>query len=57
MARPRHQHRTRPPEKIPHVVGIAAGAERAAAVAAALKGGMVKSLLIDESGAQALLAG
>lgn len=44
-------------KKIPHVVGIAAGAERAAAVAAALQGGLVKSLLIDETGAHALLAG
>jgi len=44
-------------KKIPGVVGVAAGAERAAAVAAAMRGGFIKSLLIDESGAQALLAG
>lgn len=42
-------------KKIPNVIGIAAGAERAPAVLAALKGGFIKSLLIDESGAQALL--
>ncbi len=42
--------------KIPEVIGIAAGPERAPAVAAALRGGLLKSLLIDEGGAQALLA-
>lgn len=42
--------------KIPNVIGVAAGPERAPAVAAALRGGLLKSLLIDESGAQALLA-
>jgi len=41
--------------KIPQVIGVAAGAERAPAVAAALKGGLLKTLLIDESGARALL--
>jgi len=42
--------------KIPQVIGVAAGPERAAAVSAALRGGLLKSLLIDESGAQAVLA-
>lgn len=41
--------------KIPQVIGIAAGPERASAVAGALRGGLLKTLLIDESGAQALL--
>ena len=44
-------------KKIPNVIGVAAGAERAAAVTGALRGGFLKSLLIDESGAQAVLAG
>ncbi|MCX6955590.1 MAG: transcriptional regulator, partial [Verrucomicrobia bacterium] len=43
--------------KIPSVVGVAAGAERAAAVLAAMRGGFIKSLLIDEAGAHAVLAG
>lgn len=42
--------------KIPQVVGIAAGADRAPAVAAALQGGLLRSLLIDDRGARALLA-
>ena len=42
--------------KIPQVIGVAAGPDRAAAVAGAMRGGLLKSLLIDESGAQALLA-
>ncbi len=42
--------------KIPNVIGVAAGAERAPAVLAALRGGYIKSLLLDESGAEALLA-
>jgi DNA-binding transcriptional regulator LsrR (DeoR family) len=42
-------------KKIPQVIGVAAGPERAVAVAAAMRGGMLKSLLIDESGAQAVL--
>ncbi len=40
--------------RIPKVIGVAAGPDRAAAVAAAMRGGLLKSLLIDESGAQAL---
>ncbi len=42
--------------KIPQVIGIAAGADRAPAVAAALRGGLLKSLLTDETLALALLA-
>ncbi len=42
--------------KIPQVIGVAAGPDRAPAVAAALRGGLLKSLLIDESGATALVA-
>lgn len=42
--------------KVPQVIGVAAGPERAPAVSAALRGGLLKSLLIDENGAQALLA-
>lgn len=42
--------------KIPQVVGVAAGADRAPAVAAALRGGLLRSLLIDDRGAKALLA-
>jgi DNA-binding transcriptional regulator LsrR (DeoR family) len=42
--------------KIPQVIGVAAGPDRAPAVAAAMRGGLLKSLLIDESGALALLA-
>jgi DNA-binding transcriptional regulator LsrR (DeoR family) len=41
--------------KIPQVIGVAAGTDRAAAVAAALRGGLLKALLIDEIGAQAVL--
>ena len=41
--------------KIPQVIGVAAGPERAPAVAAALRGGLLKSLVIDDTGAQALL--
>ncbi|MBI5382964.1 MAG: transcriptional regulator [Opitutae bacterium] len=42
--------------KIPQTIGVAAGPARAAAVGAALRGGLLMSLLIDESGAEALLA-
>ena len=42
--------------KIPQVIGVAAGAERAPAIAAAIAGGLLRSLLIDEAAAQALLA-
>ena len=43
-------------KKIPSVIGVAAGAERAPAAIAAMRGGFIKALLIDESGARALLA-
>jgi DNA-binding transcriptional regulator LsrR (DeoR family) len=42
--------------KIPQVIGVAAGPDRVPAVAAAMRGGLLKSLLIDETGANALLA-
>jgi DNA-binding transcriptional regulator LsrR (DeoR family) len=42
--------------RIPQVIGVAAGADRAPAVSAAMRGGLLKSLLIDEGGATALLA-
>ncbi len=42
--------------RIPHVIGVAAGAERAPALRGALQGGLVKSLLVDEPLAQAVLA-
>lgn len=44
-------------KKIPNVIGVAAGVERVPAVAGALRGGFIKSLLIDELGANTLLAG
>lgn len=42
--------------RVRQVVGVAAGPERAAAIAGAVRGGLLKSLLIDEAGARALLA-
>ncbi len=42
--------------RIPQVIGVAAGADRAPAVAAALRGGLLKALLIDQAGAEALLS-
>lgn len=42
--------------KIPQVIGVAAGADRAPAVHAAMRGGLLKSLLADEPLAHALLA-
>lgn len=41
---------------IPEVIGVVVGEDRAEAVAAAIHGGLVKSLVVDESGAKALLA-
>jgi deoxyribonucleoside regulator len=41
--------------KIPQVVGVVSGADRAAAIAAAVRGGVLKSLIIDEPSATALL--
>jgi DNA-binding transcriptional regulator LsrR (DeoR family) len=42
--------------KIPEVIGVVSGSDRSAAILAAIKGGLLKSLLIDEVGAAALLA-
>ncbi|MDR1011532.1 MAG: hypothetical protein LBM04_10510 [Opitutaceae bacterium] len=42
--------------RIPLAIGVAAGADRAPAIAGALKGGLLKTLLIDDTGAKALLA-
>ncbi len=42
--------------KTPNVLAVTVGADRAEALAAAIKGNLVKSLLIDDVGAQALLA-
>jgi DNA-binding transcriptional regulator LsrR (DeoR family) len=41
--------------RIPQVIGVVAGADRATAVTAAIRGGLVKSLVLDVAGAQALL--
>jgi DNA-binding transcriptional regulator LsrR (DeoR family) len=42
--------------KIPEVIGVVSGGDRSAALLAAIKGGIIKSLVIDEVGASALLA-
>jgi deoxyribonucleoside regulator len=42
--------------RIPNVIGVVAGEDRSAAIAAALSGGLLKSLVIDDRGARALLA-
>ncbi len=42
--------------KIPQVVGVVSGSDRSAAILAAIRGGLLKSLVIDEAGASALLA-
>jgi len=42
--------------KIPHVIGVVSGSDRSAAILAAVKGHLIKSLIIDEGGASALLA-
>lgn len=41
--------------RIPQVVGVVAGADRAGAMIAAIRGGLIKSLVVDEAGAQSLL--
>ncbi|PTY00108.1 sugar-binding domain-containing protein [Opitutus sp. ER46] len=41
--------------RMPQVVAVVSGADRTSAICAAVKGGLVKSLLIDEIGAAALL--
>jgi DNA-binding transcriptional regulator LsrR (DeoR family) len=42
-------------KRIPDVTAVVAGGDRSAALTAAIRGGFVKSLLIDESGAASLL--
>lgn len=42
--------------KIPQVIGVVSGSDRTAAILAAVRGGLIKSLVIDELGASALLA-
>ena len=41
---------------IPQVVGVVSGGDRSSAILAAIRGGIVKSLVIDEIGAAALVA-
>jgi DNA-binding transcriptional regulator LsrR (DeoR family) len=41
--------------KIPQVIGVVSGSDRSAAILAAIHGGLIKSLVIDEHGANALL--
>lgn len=41
--------------KIPQVVGVVSGNDRTPAILAAIKGGIIKALIIDEVGASALL--
>ena len=43
--------------KIPHVVGVVSGHDRSPAILAAIKGNIIKALVIDELGAADLLAG
>ncbi len=42
--------------KIPQVIGVVSGSDRTAAILAAIAGNVIKSLVIDELGAAALLA-
>jgi deoxyribonucleoside regulator len=42
--------------KTPQVIGVVSGSDRSAAILAAIKGRIIKSLVIDEAGATALLA-
>ena len=42
--------------KIPHVIGVVSGSDRSAAILAAIRGRIIKALVIDELGASALLA-
>ncbi len=41
--------------KIPQVIGVVAGGDRSVSITAAVRGGLVKSLLVDVAAAQALL--
>jgi deoxyribonucleoside regulator len=43
--------------RIPNVVAVVSGADRRDAILAAIRGGLVKALVIDESGASAVLEG
>lgn len=43
-------------KKVPQVIGVVAGADRSTALAAAIRGGLLKSLVIDDTGARALLS-
>ncbi len=42
--------------RIPQTLGVVSGNDRSAAIAAAIRGRLLKALIIDESGARALLA-
>ena len=42
--------------RVPQVVAVVAGADRSAAVAAAIRGGLIKTLVTDQGSAQALLS-
>jgi deoxyribonucleoside regulator len=42
--------------QIPQVIAVVSGSDRSAAILAAIRGGLIKSLVIDELGASALLA-
>ncbi|MES2692536.1 MAG: sugar-binding domain-containing protein [Verrucomicrobiota bacterium] len=42
--------------KVPQVIGVVSGSDRSAAILAAIAGNLLKSLVIDELGASALLA-
>lgn len=42
--------------RIPQVIGVVSGSDRTAAILAAVRGGLIKSLVIDEGGAGVLLA-
>lgn len=42
--------------RIPQVIGVVSGSDRSAAIVAAVRGGLLKSLIIDDAAASALLA-
>jgi DNA-binding transcriptional regulator LsrR (DeoR family) len=42
--------------RIPLSLGIVSGSDRSASILAAIRGGLIKGLVIDEAGATALLA-
>ena len=41
--------------RVPNVVAVVSGADRSEAIKAAIRGGLVKALVIDEGGATSLL--